>query len=76
MDKEKVITILGEMAALLELDGANNFKVRAYENALRAIEGINEDLSLLVESRRLTEISGIGKNIAAHISDIAKEWNI
>ena len=64
MDKHQVAQVLNEIAQLLELKGENPFKVRAYENAARIVEGLSDDLSDLIKSGRLTEIRGIGKNIA------------
>lgn len=72
MDKHLVCNILGEMALLLELAGENPFKVRAYANAARLLENINEDIGALVDEGRLTEIKGIGKNIADHVTEILK----
>ena len=60
MDKKTVASTLEEMGTLLELQGANPFKSRAFHNASRAVEGITEDLAALVEADRLTEVKGIG----------------
>ena len=38
MDKAEIIAALKEMALLLTIDGANAFKVRAFENGARALE--------------------------------------
>ena len=72
MDKKTVASILDEMGTLLELQGANPFKSRAFHNASRAVEGITEDLSALVEADRLTEVKGIGKSIATIIADLVR----
>ena len=76
MDKHLVCNILGEMALLLELAGENPFKVRAYANAARLLENVNEDIGALVDEGRLTEIKGIGKNIADHVSEILKTGSL
>ncbi|MBI5474996.1 MAG: DNA polymerase/3'-5' exonuclease PolX [Ignavibacteriae bacterium] len=70
MEKRQVIAILEEMGTLLELQGANPFKSRAYHNASRALEGVNEDLAILVKEARLREVQGIGESIAKIISDL------
>lgn len=70
MDRNQVAQILAETAALLELTGANAFKVRAYENAARAVEGLADDVAERARAGTLTEIKGIGKNIAAHIAEL------
>ena len=72
MDKHQVAQVLNEIAQLLELKGENPFKVRAYENAARIVEGLSADLTDLIESGRLTEIRGIGKNMSEHIAELVK----
>lgn len=72
MDKREVANILHEMSMLLELKGENPFKVRAYENAARAVDNMAGAFDALVSEGRLTEVDGIGKNISAHITEIVK----
>ena len=71
MDKKSIVAILDEMGTLLELQGANPFKSRAFHNASRAVEGITGDLQDLAASGGLTEVKGIGTSIAAIIADLA-----
>ncbi|HTY58947.1 MAG TPA: DNA polymerase/3'-5' exonuclease PolX [Bacteroidota bacterium] len=71
MDKKSIAAVLDEMGTLLELQGANPFKSRAFHNASRAVEGITEDLQALVAAGKLTEIKGIGASIGAIIADLA-----
>jgi len=58
LDKLGVARALRELGALLEVKGENPFKVRAYENGARAVEGLTEDLGTLVAQGRLTEVAG------------------
>ena len=71
-DKKKIASHLEEMGTLLELQGANPFKSRAFHNAARVLEGVTDDLGALVEQGRLTEIKGIGKSIAEIVSDMVR----
>ena len=71
MDKKAIAGILEEMGTLLELEGANPFKSRAFHNAARAVDQITDDLAELVRAGTLTEIKGIGKSIGAIITDLA-----
>ena len=68
MDKHDVARVLEQIGALLELKGENTFKVRAYENAARAIDALDEDLGVLIAEKRLTEVRGVGSSIAANIA--------
>src|SRR2546425_556035 len=70
MDKEQVAETLLGIATLLELKGENPFKTRAYHNAARALEGVSEPLSKLVEEQRLAEIKGIGESIQKKITEL------
>ncbi|NOQ96552.1 MAG: DNA polymerase/3'-5' exonuclease PolX [Calditrichae bacterium] len=70
VDKSIIIQKLDEMAVLMELKGENPFKIRAFSNASRILQGISDDISQLIENGQLTEIKGIGKGIANFINEI------
>jgi len=70
MDKAGIVRILNEMGTLLELQGANPFKSRAFQNAAQAVEGITSDLGGLIASGELIEVRGIGKAISVIIKDL------
>ena len=70
MDKKEIAEVFEEIAALLDLKGENPFRVRAYSNAARMIEGLQEDIGKLVLENRLTDIKGIGKDLAAKITEM------
>ena len=59
------------LADLLEIQGANSFRIRAYRNAARTISSTAESLSDMVAgSQDLTEFAGIGKDLAKQIQEI------
>jgi DNA polymerase (family 10) len=60
------------MAGLMQAEGANPFKVRAYERGARALEALAEDLDTLVRSERLTSVPGIGTALASTITELAR----
>jgi DNA polymerase (family 10) len=70
MDKDKVADILVEIGTLLELKGENPFKTRAYANAARTLEGLNEPLEKIVAEKRLGEIKGIGEALEQKITEL------
>ncbi|MBI2618671.1 MAG: DNA polymerase/3'-5' exonuclease PolX [Ignavibacteriales bacterium] len=72
MDKKQVAAVLDQMGTLLELQNANPFRIRAFQNASQIIEGITEDLDDLVDRQTLTDIDGIGQGLAKIITDLVK----
>ena len=72
MDKDRVAEILLEIGTLLELKGENPFKTRAYANAARTIESLNEPLAKIVAENRLGEIKGIGEALEKKITELVK----
>lgn len=70
LDKTGVARALREIGAYLELDGENPFKVRAYENGARAVEGLADDLGAMIAAGRLLEVKGIGEALAKKIEDL------
>ncbi|WP_163097321.1 DNA polymerase/3'-5' exonuclease PolX [Acidithiobacillus ferrianus] len=60
-----------EIADLLEIDNANPFRVRAYRNAARLIQGMSTDLHTMVEAGDdLKELPGIGEDLAGKIVEM------
>lgn len=72
MDRHAVAAILDEMGTLLELQGANPFKSRAFHTSARSLEALTLDLATLVREGRVREIKGIGESIAAIVSDLVE----
>lgn len=70
LDKIQIAQVLEEIGVILELKGENPFKVRAYTNAARVLEQLEENLDELIKSGKLTDIKGIGKNLAEHIVEL------
>jgi len=68
----EVARIFEEMAELLELQGANAFRVRAYRTAAQRIGDLSESVAQIVNDpdRSLQEIPGIGKDLAEKIETI------
>jgi len=65
--------IFNQVADLLEIEGANQFRVRAYRNAARTVGGLSRNAADMVEEGEdLTELSGIGEDLASKIEEIVK----
>lgn len=72
MDNITLARLLDETAALLEIDGADPFRVRSYRRAAEAVEQQTIQLSTLADDEKaLLAIPGIGKGMAANIRDLA-----
>jgi len=65
----EVAIFLESYCTLLELSGADTFRIRAYSNAIRIFENMEEDIGILVEGKKLTDIKGIGKSVASMVED-------
>lgn len=64
---------LDRVADLLEIDGANAFRVRAYRNGAETVAGHAESFAAMVEREAdLTELKGIGKDLAAGITALVR----
>jgi len=70
MDKDQVADILVDIGLLLELTGENPFKTRAYQNAARTLQQLNEPLATIVAEERLGEIKGIGEALQQKITEL------
>lgn len=73
MDKNSIIKTLEEIATMLELKDENPFKIRAYQNAAKALETSEIDLDKNTPINDLLKIKGIGKSLAEHIITLASD---
>ena len=71
--RNQVSNALHQMAVLLELSGANMFRVRSYQNGSRLIGSLSQDLGELVASGELFDLKGIGKGLGSAISQAVGE---
>jgi len=68
-----IAAIFEEIADLLDIQGANPFRIRAYRNAARTIGGLGTDVRTLVEQGAdLKALPGIGDDLAAKITEIVQ----
>lgn len=66
-----IAAIFEEIADLLEIEGANPFRIRAYRNAARTLSELPQDAHVLLEKGDdLTRLPGIGDDLAAKIAEI------
>jgi DNA polymerase (family 10) len=72
MENREIARVLWETADLMEIAAEDSFRIRSYRNGATAIEGYPERaIDILRDpNRKITEIPGIGKGLAAVIEEI------
>jgi DNA polymerase (family 10) len=66
-----IANIFDEIADFLEIEGENPFRIRAYRNAAGTVRGLGAELKdMVADNADLTELAGIGKELAAKIREI------
>ncbi|MEX0675959.1 MAG: helix-hairpin-helix domain-containing protein, partial [Pirellulales bacterium] len=74
MNNVRIAEVFDLVADLLEFQDANPFRVRAYRNGARTIRDYPEQMQAILndEDRKLTDIPGIGKDLAEKIVTLCK----
>jgi DNA polymerase (family 10) len=72
MTNTEIANAFDEIGDILEFQGANSFRVRAYRNAARLIRDLTEPLAAMVADpdRKLTDLDGIGDDLAEKIETL------
>lgn len=77
MDKNQIAALLEDIAALLALkEGASVFEVRAYENAARAVNSLDGDITQLVHEGKLKGTPGLGPSSIKRIEEAVETGHI
>ena len=67
-----IATIFNEIAELLEIQGANPFRIRAYRNAALTIGEFGRELAAMIRNgEALPKIPGVGDDLSRKIHEIA-----
>lgn len=71
LDNKSIALIFYETADLLEVKAEDPFRIRSYRRAAEALEALPTPIAELVDDfKKLLEIPGIGKGMAANIQEI------
>ena len=72
MTNDQIAAVLDQVADLLEFEGANPFRIRAYRGGSRVVRELSESVATLVADpeRKLTDLAGIGKDLAEKIETL------
>jgi DNA polymerase (family 10) len=65
----EIARLFYEMAALLEVNNESRFRIRAYQRAAQTLETLTEDVAAVAARGQLTELPGIGPDLAARIDE-------
>ena len=67
MTSKQIASSLEEIATLLELQGANTFRIRAFNNASRILRSLEADLETFVRDASDGKVKGIGPALSGDI---------
>ena len=72
MENKEIARVLSETADLMEIAAEDSFRIRSYRNGATAVEGYPERIEDLLRNpeRKVTDIPGIGKGLAAVLGEI------
>lgn len=69
-ENSDIAAVFDHIAEILESQGENPFKIRAYRNAVRTLDGLTEPASAIAARGDLRKIPGFGEAIAAKTQEI------
>jgi len=72
----EIAKLFNEIADLLEIKDENIFRIRAYRRAAMNLESLTEEIEAVAARGGLTEIAGIGKDLAAKIEQALETGRI
>jgi DNA polymerase (family X) len=76
MENRNIAAVFYETADLMEIRGDDPFRIRSYRRAAEAVEGLPYRLAdIASDTKKLLEVPGIGKSMAANIQQLLKEGN-
>ena len=70
MNNQDIANIFYRIAEILEIQGENPFKIRAYIKAAQTVESYTRELSEIKDTEELKELPGIGEKITLKIKEI------
>jgi DNA polymerase (family 10) len=73
LDNKAIASVFYETADLMEVNGDDGFRIRSYRRAAEALEAMPDQASALIsEPKKLLEVPGIGKGMAANIKELCE----
>ena len=69
--RERLVEVLEEIALLLEIQGENPFKIRAYRQGAEVVSGYDGDIVALARDNKLEGIKGLGDALRDKLHELA-----
>jgi DNA polymerase (family 10) len=69
--RERLVEVLEEIALLLEIQGENPFKIRAYRQGAEIVSGYDGDIVAMAREEKLEGIKGIGEALRDKLHELA-----
>lgn len=76
MNNQKIAGNLRAVAAAYEVKGKDPFRIRAYQNAADSVEHASREVKDLWEEGKLSQLPGVGANIAKHLDELFKTGKV
>ncbi len=70
MTNQEIAQILVHISEILDIQGENPFKIRAYIKAAQTLEGLTYELSTLEDKNEIKGLPGIGEGIAKKVKEL------
>ena len=70
MKNSEIARVFQDIANLLQSNGENQIKIRAYQKVVRSIEHLPVEVEQLVKEDRLKEVPGVGEAITRKITEL------
>ena len=73
MENGELTRVLEDLGDLLEIQGANPFRIRAYRNAASVVQELARPIREMVAAGEdLTTLPGVGKDIASYLEELVR----
>ncbi len=76
MINSELVRAFDRIADLMEIDGADAFRVNSYRRVARTIKSLSEDVAVVSDEGRLGELAGVGKGTAERIEQFLQSGRI
>ena len=76
MNNQDVANTLDQMGDMLQIVGANRFRINAFVNAAEAVRTLSQDINRVADDGKLLDIQGVGKGIANNIQELLSTGTI